>query len=725
MAGSRRLAAFVARPSEHPGGRWRPRVATVAVLGAAVALAAASLAWASPPTGAARSRARVGTTTTWSPSPASSVVSEPVQSPATEGWTTYGGNLFAQRYSGLSQITTANVHALGGAWTFHTGLFNSKTSFEATPVVVGDTMYITGPHSEVFALNATTGAKEWEYSPAHATRVGSLPLCCGQVNRGVAVGGGRVYVAQLNGQLVALDARTGAVEWATSVGSSRRGFSETAAPLYAGGRLYIGVSGAEYPMRGFMSAYDAATGRLLWRWYTIPGPGKVGHDTWPATNAWKTGGGSIWDTPALDPAAGLLYFGVGNPNPDLEGHTRPGNNLFTDSIVALHAGDGRLAWYYQEVHHDLWDYDATSPVVLFDATIDGRPVPGLAEAGKSGWVYLLNRLTGQPIHPIPKVRVPVNPWQRSSPTQPEPVGTAFVPHTCTMPGFPKAETFTPLVPGKAVFTCPGNSGGDEWSPSSYSPTTSDLYVCAIDEPMLFASHLPGTATPGKERWGSTLGPTELSGYTGNLTAVNVVTGTVAWHKSFPYPCIGGSLTTDGGLVFVGQSNGTLDALNAATGATLWQSQTGAGANAPPVTYAENGTQYVAIASGGSKSQATPPGDTLWAFRLGGQLPQAPAPKVTLPKMYATSITIGAAGPTPSTVFVGICQTLTWHNDTAYPATVTIGGHSGPVTIPPGGHFATAFGAEGGYKVTVTTATGSARSDVLVASELPRGHACAP
>ena len=655
------------------------------------------------------------------PGPASSQPIVPITSPTTSDWATYGGNYANQRDSGLNQITTANVSQLKGAWRFRTGLFDKKTSFESSPIVVGNTMYVTGPHSEVFALNATTGAKEWEYVPSYARKIANLPLCCGEVNRGVAVGDGQVYVGQLNGELVALNATTGAVVWAASVGSAAKSYSETVAPLYADGMVFIGVSGAEYPIRGYLSAYDARTGRRIWRFYTIPAPGQVGHATWPEGSAWKTGGGSVWDTPAFDPSLGLLYFATGNPNPDFAGHARPGNNLFTDSIVAVHVDSGKLAWYYQEVHHDTWDYDATSPPLLFNATIGGVTVPSVAEAGKSGWLYILNRETGQPIHPIPEVAVPGNAWQYSSPTQPEPTGTAFVPHHCHFDGFPPSSAFTPLAPNTPTFACPGNAGGSEWSASSYNPSTGDVYVCAIDEPMIYVSHTPSSVTADRERWGSTLVPSVVGSYTGSVTAINVSSGTRVWQHDLPYPCIGGTLTTAGGLVFVGRSNGEFSALNAWSGRTLWNFQTGAGANAAPMTYEENGVQYVAVASGGSESQHTPRGDTLWVFSLQGAIGPAPAPVVKLPTVYTNALDLTAEGFSPAKIVVGQCSVVTFHDDTALPAELTVGS-AAPVRVSPGGSSAAIFSTTGATKITATLPGSSEVADVVVASELPRGNA---
>ena len=308
----------------------------------------------------------------------------PVGQPASNAWTTYGGNLYNQRYSSLNQINTSNVKNLKGAWTFHTGIASAGTSFESSPVVVNGVMYLTGPHSEVWALNAKTGQQLWAYEP-NIANIEALPLCCGQDNRGVAVGDGKVFVGQLDAKLTALDQKTGKVVWSVQVDDPRAGYTETMAPLYYNGQVFMGISGAEYEIRGYVTAYDAATGKQNWCFFTIPGPGEPGHNTWPANNdSWKYGGGSVWQTPALDPQLGMLYVTVGNPSPDLDGSNRAGNNLYTDSIIALDLKSGQLKWHYQEIHHDIWDYDTASPPILFDRQAGGKQVKGLAEAGKTG-----------------------------------------------------------------------------------------------------------------------------------------------------------------------------------------------------------------------------------------------------------------------------------------------------------------------------------------------------
>src|SRR6266511_844138 len=289
-----------------------------------------------------------------------------------ENWITNGGSISNQRYSPLDQLNTSNVGRLNGIWHIHlrSGIAG-KYSGEAQPIVYKNVMYVVTGADDVFAIDARTGARKWAYR-AHLNQK-ITTVCCGWTSRGVALGDGKVYVGQLDGRLVALDQDTGKVVWSTQVARWQQGYTITSAPLYYDGRIYTGLSGAEYGIRGRVTAFDAKTGKELWRFYTIPGPGQVGHDTWPATgDAWKHGGASVWQTPAVDPKLGLLYFSTGNASPDFSGAKRAGDNLFASSIVAIDAKTGTYRWHFQEVHHDIWDYDAPSPVVLFDVSVGGN-----------------------------------------------------------------------------------------------------------------------------------------------------------------------------------------------------------------------------------------------------------------------------------------------------------------------------------------------------------------
>jgi alcohol dehydrogenase (cytochrome c) len=593
----------------------------------------------------------------------------PVGEPSGSNWGVYGGNLFNQRYSSLNQINTSNVANLKGAWTYHTGSASAATSFESSPVVVDGTMYLTGPQSQVYALDARTGQEMWKYVPELAN-IGSLPLCCGQVNRGVGIGQGKVFVGQLDAKLVALDARSGQPAWSVQVDDPRAGYSETMAPLYWNGMVFIGISGAEYEIRGHVSAYDADTGQQLWRFYTIPAPGDFGNDTWPAgTDMWKFGGGSVWQTPALDPDLGLLYVTVGNPSPDLDGSIRAGDNLFTESILALDAKSGTRTWHFQEIHHDIWDYDVVSPNVLFDVSVNGKTVKGIGQTGKTGWVYLLDRATGVPIVGIDERIVPQIADQKTALTQPFPAGDSFVPQACTedVGNYPTAGIFTPFKTNP-ILVCPGANGGSEWSPSSYSPQTSLMYVCGIHQPQIWTGK-PDLIAQGTLRLGSSFFTPPGGATWGNVTAIDVRTNRQAWQVRTDQMCIGGTMATAGGLVFAGEGNGNFDAYDAKTGNRLWQFQTGAGTNAPAVTYQIDGQQYVAVASGGNFQLDFPRGDALWVFSLNGTLGPAPAPPAPVTQVAATArsvtnVTVEDFDFNPGVFGVAVPPgtTITWTNN---------------------------------------------------------------
>ena len=337
----------------------------------------------------------------------------------TDNWITNGGSLANQRYSPLNEIDASNVSRLNGVW--HTHLRGSalaaKYSAESQPLVYKGTIYVPTGEDDVFAVDAETGDIRWQYQAKLDQKISTI--CCGWESRGVALGEGKVYIGQLDGNLVALDQKTGAVAWKTLVMRWQDGYSITSAPLYVDGMVITGISGGEFGIRGRLTAYDAQTGKEVWRFYTIPGPGETGHETWPAQgDAWKHGGAPVWQTPSVDPKLGLLYFSTGNAGPDNDGSGRAGKNLFANSMVALDVKTGKLRWYYQMVHHDIWDYDAPSPTVLFDAKIDGTLRHGIGEASKTGWLYLLDRTNGKPLLPIPEKPVPQNANQKTWPTQP-------------------------------------------------------------------------------------------------------------------------------------------------------------------------------------------------------------------------------------------------------------------------------------------------------------------
>ena len=300
----------------------------------------------------------------------------------TDRWITNGGNIYNQRYSPLTAINRANVAQLKPAWrtSLNGSGTASKFSAQAQPIVYDGVIYVATGANDVFALDVETGAIRWSHEANLDPNI--TVICCGWMSRGVAIGDGKIYSGQLDGKLVALDQASGAVVWSIQAERTEDAFSITTAPLYYDGLVITGFAGGDRAARGRVKAYDARTGELRWTFYTIPGPGEAGHETWPADNdTWEYGGAAVWQTPAVDPELGLIYFSTGNPGPDLNGSVRPGDNLFSVSMVAIEAKTGKYRWHFQQVHHDLWDYDSPNPVILFDAEYDGRMRKGIVEVG--------------------------------------------------------------------------------------------------------------------------------------------------------------------------------------------------------------------------------------------------------------------------------------------------------------------------------------------------------
>jgi len=556
------------------------------------------------------------------PGPRRTPSDRPTEGGTAKEWPTYGGDYSNQRYSKLDQINTSNVASLVPRWTFQTGVTAENLSFQSTPIVVDGVMYLTSGLNDVYALDARTGDLIWAYHPnidlrrrsnANPPQPGTQ-LCCGRNNRGVAVGHGKVYIATLDARLVALDQRTGHEVWQVRIGDTALGYSETMAPLLVEEKVIVGISGAEYANRGFVTAWNAHTGEMIWKWWTIPGPGEFGSETWPETDARDRGGGSMWMTPAYDPELRLLYMGIGNAGPNLDGTDRPGDNLFTDCIVALDVDTAGLNWYFQQVRHDLWDYDPASPPLLFDVVRDGRRIKAVGQAGKTGWFYVLNRATGESLLPIEERPVPQNPTHHTSPTQPFPAYDPFVP-ICAHPELPfqpQGCVFTPPT-NQGVVIEPGGNGGAEWSPVAYSPRTGWVYIAGVVQPMVYTNNeIPPTT--GDLSLGGTFDP--LPGFlsTGTFTAFDPATGRIVWQVQTERPLIGGALATAGDLVFTGEHD-AFNAYNAWTGELLWQFKTGAGANAAPIAFEIDGEQFIAVAAGGNVLQNFPRGDTLFVFGL--------------------------------------------------------------------------------------------------------------
>ena len=538
----------------------------------------------------------------------------------TTGWLTNGGDWFNRRYSPLTQINRDNVARLTSVWRIHlngSGM-GARYSGEAQPIVHEGVAYIVTGADDVFALSLESGEILWTYTAKLDPSIDVV--CCGWTSRGVGLGDGKIYVGQLDGKLVALDQRSGAVAWSVQAEPWQEGFSITSAPLYYDGLVITGFAGAEFGIRGRVKAYDAATGKLAWTFYTIPGPGEVGHDTWPRDNdVWQHGGASVWQTPALDPDLGLLYFSTGNPGPDFNGAVRAGDNLFSASIVAVEAKTGRYRWHFQQVHHDIWDYDAPSPVVLFDLEIGGQMRKGLAQPSKTGWVYILDRVTGRPLIGIEERPVPQEPRQATARTQPYPVGDAFVPQSVPIP----PEGFRPVNEGRIftpfwtdpVVAKPGQSGGANWPPSAYDPRTGYLYVCATDRAGVFKGGTDFEIPPDGDRYiGGAFGNITY-GVTGIFAALDMRTNKIVWRQQWPQRCYSGSVATAGGLVFVGRNDGRLTALDSRDGTLLWEFETDAGVNAPASVFEYRGRQYVLVYSAGNAFAATTRGDGVWLFAL--------------------------------------------------------------------------------------------------------------
>ena len=515
-------------------------------------------------------------------------------------WSAYGRDYSNQRWSTLASINTKNVAQLRPAWVHHSGIPHAS---ETNPIVIDTVMYFTTALNNVFAVDARTGKTLWRYVYPYLGH--TVVDCCSTNNKGVAVYGGRVFMATVDARLVALDARNGHPIWTVQVGDNEAGYHMTGAPTVVNGLVIAGVSGGEQGCRCYVDAYDVADGHRVWRWYTVPSPAEGGWwgkwraaDDWGMSfardlpkehadsakyaDAWRHGGAPMWQHPAYDPESGLLFLDIGNPAPDIDGSVRPGDNLYSDCIVALDLKTGKLKWYFQEVSHDVWDYDATTPPVLLDvADSGGRRIKAVVEAGKDGYVYVLERATGKPM-------------RKSAP---------FVPFLNYM--------VRPDTAG--VVVNPGPLGGSDWSPTAYDPKTGYLYVDGNYLPHKYwMQHM--TLKEPAQWWGGTV-EAKPTGVYGIVSAIDLATGKVAWKDSVSKPIISGVLATAGGVVFTGSSDKQLLAYDAQTGRKLWSFQTDAAINAPPITYEVNGKQYVAVAVTGSQTLDTPRGDELVAFAL--------------------------------------------------------------------------------------------------------------
>jgi quinohemoprotein ethanol dehydrogenase len=571
---------------------------------------------------------------------APSFTSDELSEEAGDNWITNGGNLTNDRYSTLDEINTENVAQLKGDWMTKIGqnATAAKFSAEGQALEYEGTIYISDGADDVFALDAGNGEILWTYEPHLPPDPLGEVVCCGWDNRGVALGDGMVFVSQLNGEQVALDQETGKVAWSTPIVEPKKGFTITSAPLYYEGTVYAGGSGGEYGIRGRLTALDAKTGEIKWRSYTIPGPGEKGHESWPNNDSWKHGGAGIWNTPTVDPKTNTLFFSTSNAAPDWNGAERAGDNLWTASIVAMDADSGEIKWGYQMVHHDLWDYDAPSPTVLFNGEMNGKMVEAVGEPEKTGWVYVLDRKTGKPIYPIPEVKVPQDKANKTSPTQPEPTMPPFSPIETSdesvkaveealageknAPKVVGTKMFVPMSTDPTSINLSPNAavGGDNWPPSSYDPKENMYFVASTEGALGVVAETNHTKyKAGQTYTGGEFGPTTGFSAPGFVTAYDMSTGKIAWQHEFPESPYSGTVSTAGGLVFVGQSKGELQALDEQTGKVLWSFQTGAGANTTVTPFEDEGEEKIAIYAGGNSLAATPHGENFWVFSLKGTM----------------------------------------------------------------------------------------------------------
>ena len=486
-------------------------------------------------------------------------------------WLMYGRNHSAWRYSELGEVNGSNVARLTPAWIFQTGV-NGK--FQTTPLVHDGVMYITGPTNHAWALDLKTGRRLWHYSEPVPE---DLSLCCGQPNRGFAMLGNRLFKVNLQATLVALDATTGDVIWETEVDDYRKGYSNTVAPLIVNNLVVIGIAGAEFGTRDFIDAYDADTGKRVWRFRTVPGPGEPGNETWGG-DSWERGGASTWITGSYDPDLNLIYWGTGNPGPDLDGSPRPGDNLYSDSVVALDADTGELRWHFQFTPHDLHDWDAIADPVLIDAEVDGTPTKLLIQANRNGYFYALDRRDGKFLFASPFTEIS---WADGIGGDGRPI----------------------LIPAneptdEGTRTCPGMGGGHNWHPTTYSPLTKLYYFNTGDGCQIYHKSTQ-EFVEGEFYLASAMESLPVEPRSGSIVAMDPSNGKTRWRYKMVSPPSSGLLSTAGGLVFGGDPAGYFFALDAESGEVLWRFQTGGSVRAAAITYEFDGRQYIATAAGSS------------------------------------------------------------------------------------------------------------------------------
>ncbi|MFQ5929078.1 MAG: pyrroloquinoline quinone-dependent dehydrogenase [Acidobacteriota bacterium] len=484
-------------------------------------------------------------------------------------WLIYSGNYASHRHSGLSQINRDNVMKLELNWVYQ---FRTLQKVEVTPIVVDGIMYATQPPNDVYALDTETGRPFWSYKRLLPEKINT---CCGQVNRGLAILGDRLYMGTVDAHLVALDARTGTVLWDVEVADYKAGHSVTVAPLAVKDKIIVGISGGEYGIRGFLDAYDANSGKRVWRFYTVPGPGEPGNDTWEG-DSWKTGGAPTWVTGSFDPQLNLIYWGTGNPGPDWNGEVRKGDNLYSDCVLALDADSGELKWFFQFTPHDVHDWDSTEIPVLIDANFRGRPRKLMLFANRNAFYYVLDRETGEFLLARPFAQ---QTWAERIDSKGRPI---------------RKPNTAPSVEGTLVY--PGVQGGTNWYSPSYSPVTGLFYLSVWEYASIYfmgdAPYSPGNRFIGSVPQGVPDDP----GW-GAVRALVPETGAMKWEYRLHTKPQAGILSTATNLVFGGTNEGHFFALDAETGKELWHAQTGGVIVAGPISYLSQGKQNIAIAAG--------------------------------------------------------------------------------------------------------------------------------
>lgn len=487
-----------------------------------------------------------------------------------QNWLMYSGTLDSQRFSRLDQVNTENVGELELKWAYQIPVIDRA---ETVPVVVDGIMFITEAPSNVVAVDARTGGVYWRYDHPLPE---DLRICCGRNNRGVAILGETLFFSTLDARLVALDARTGNVLWNKEVAKYQEGYSKTEAPLIVKDLVVTGIAGGEFGIRGFIDAYDPATGDLVWRTYTIPGPGEPGNETWSG-DSWKTGGAATWITGSYDPELNQVYWGTGNPGPDWNGDVRLGDNLYSDSVMALNGDTGELIWHFQFTPHDVHDYDSIQIPILADINFQGSPRKVMMWANRNGFYYTLDRETGEFLIGKPYVTVT---WAEGLDVNGRPI---------TVPGM------TPTYEG--VMVSPPIVGGTNWYSPGYSQDTGLFYVTSFDGEQEFFKRDEEYEVGQRYTGGGGRYTQPMDAFHSSIRAINPETAEIEWEFPIQPRSSAGITTTAGGLVFTGSADGFFFALDASSGEELWHMSLGARVHAAPMTYAVDGEQFVTIAAG--------------------------------------------------------------------------------------------------------------------------------